>query len=1301
MGLPDTNRTTDRRLAAESRLVPFARTWVGPTRRLNLRLLAVLLVVAGTLGGGMHLLHELRIRRNASALLLRASRAEASNDLEKAEQSLRQYLKIKRDDGSAWKWYARVVDERASDRRQRDHVLPVHEQALRHNPGDLSLERRCADLALERARSNQDPAFFDDARRRVKSLIEKLPATSQGHPVAAELAELEDLLGQCDRELADFEAAEKWFLSALQHDPTRVSCYDRLAAAAPRPHAPPDNSADGAIEEMVAKNPKVGLAYIYRWRYAHEFLAAADASDIRKALELAPDDPEVLVNAAVESQQKADSAAARQYLEKGWKLSPGNINLALGLARFEAREGHLERGEAVLRQAFQASSSLELAFELAENLIVQDKVEGQGEAGDYLTVLRNAGLGDTLVPYLEAEILVRRQRWSEAISRIKLARVALRNDRQLTVKLDLMLAECFGRLGSDDQRLAALSSAAKGDPSLESVRIELAQALRRSGDLDRAIAILSPLVDRRPELRLDLAHLLIQKTSRQTHGPRDWQQAEGCLREGEKSLPHAGASLALLRVDLLVAQHRLEDARSLLSKALASDPRNLPLRLALAKLTQRQDNGPAALRMLDRIDEEMGPSLETQLARLDYWGMQGGTTSKAAVAKLAEQRRQIRPADQPVLLDRLATIEMRLGEPNLAQQHLRELVGLRPADLRVLMSLFSVTLQTADHAAALELVARIRTIEGDEGTSWRFAQASCLLDQARRGVTNDVGVPRILAGEIAAHRPSWWGSFVLFGEIAELEGQTDRAIKNYLQAIEFGNSETTTVRRLVGLLNKAKQFDQIDRVTQVFSDRGIPAGDLMLAAAVNAIRRQDFDRGIELARQVFPERSTTYSDQLFLGQFYLAAHRPREAGEALRRAVELGPGVPVTWVSYVQYLVLEKQTDRASAALEAARKALPADRANLALAQCHAMLGHTKEAEAHVQAALKSPACDLTAIRVAVDLYINQGRFDQVEPILDKLDTLASGKTPDVQAWANRTRSLARLSTGRPSDADRALSLIELNLKTNPSSLEDQRLKAVILALKSSRRADAIKLLEPFDQSDHLSASEQFILAQAYLSEKRFGKYERQMEKLLESGIKNPQHLLHFVGYLVDRSELGRAERSIADSIRNSPSTAALLRPKLAAIYCRQERYDEAEALLRQDLVADPENVEALNNLAWELALREPANPREALTLIDRAIEKRGPISTFVDTRTVALIQNGEPDRAAQELRAMQTTDPKNVSLALHLAWAYQSAGKAEAARKAFELAQQLGFRPEKRHPLEREFVNRLGRQFAKSPVVF
>ena len=43
-----------------------------------------------------------------------------------------------------------------------------------------------------------------------------------------------------------------------------------------------------------------------------------------------------------------------------------------------------------------------------------------------------------------------------------MARSALASDSRLTALLNLMLAECYGRVGSDEQRLGALRQVAGG-----------------------------------------------------------------------------------------------------------------------------------------------------------------------------------------------------------------------------------------------------------------------------------------------------------------------------------------------------------------------------------------------------------------------------------------------------------------------------------------------------------------------------------------------------------------------------------------------------------------------------------------------------------------------------------------------------------------------------------------------------------------------------------------------------------------------------------------------------------------------
>ena len=177
------------------------------------------------------------------------------------------------------------------------------------------------------------------------------------------------------------------------------------------------------------------------------------------------------------------------------------------------------------------------------------------------------------------------------------------------------------------------SSRAIGAPTLRAV--ELARSLARSDKLDQSIALLLPIVQRMPELRLELVRLLIQKTSRQPREQRNWQDVEHALTQAEKALPRETEPLMLLRVDLLLAQDRLANAMAVLSAARAKHPRNLQYRLALARLTQRKGENTAALRILEQAEKDLGPSPDIQLARLEYWGVEAGDAAKAAVAKLA------------------------------------------------------------------------------------------------------------------------------------------------------------------------------------------------------------------------------------------------------------------------------------------------------------------------------------------------------------------------------------------------------------------------------------------------------------------------------------------------------------------------------------------------------------------------------------------------------------------------------------------------------------------------------------------
>src|SRR5262245_30521124 len=102
-----------------------------------------------------------------------------------------------------------------------------------------------------------------------------------------------------------------------------------------------------------------------------------------------------------------------------------------------------------------------------------------------------------------------------------------------------------------------------------------------------------------------------------------------------------------------------------------------------------------------------------------------------------------------------------------------------------------------------------------------------------------------------------------------------------------------------------------------------------------------------------------------------------------------------------------------------------------------------------------------------------------------------------------------------------------------------------------------------------------------------------------------------------------RVERRLQEAMQKAPrQSASAFLQQLAALRNLQGRYDEAEKLFRQVIDQDKDNLVALNNLVWLLAM-QTGRPAEAKTLIDQGIARAGRLPTLLDTRgTVYLKMN-------------------------------------------------------------------------------
>lgn len=120
----------------------------------------------------------------------------------------------------------------------------------------------------------------------------------------------------------------------------------------------------------------------------------------------------------------------------------------------------------------------------------------------------------------------------------------------------------------------------------------------------------------------------------------------------------------------------------------------------------------------------------------------------------------------------------------------------------------------------------------------------------------------------------------------------------------------------------------------------------------------------------------------------------------------------------------------------------------------------------------------------------------------------------------------------------------------------------------------------------------------------------------------------------------------------------------------RRDDIPRAEADLRKILVAEPENVAALNALGYTLADRT-TRYQEALELIDRARVAEPGNAAIIDSYGWVLYRLGRKEEALVELRKAYALQ-KDPEIAAHIAEVLWFGGQREEARRMFDEARKL-----------------------------
>jgi tetratricopeptide (TPR) repeat protein len=1077
---------------------------------------AVLILAGGclVLGVATHFLHGFQVKRNARGLLEQATVVEQEGQPSKAVEFLDQYLGMVPDDNEALARYGVLLDGLAKTPRARVRAFFVLEQVVRRDGGRSDIRLRVARMATVLGR-------FQDAKTHLKVLMKETP----------ENAEVMQLLGRCAAGELRYEEAEKWYKKALEKAPDRVELSVEYASLL-RDHLDMPGRADERIAFMVRAMEGSATARLAGARYfGRSGLWEQAEQHVQFAMnKLGLQDAEVLLLAADVARAREKPTEARKHLERGLQLYPKDARLSQALTRLDLREGDRRHALQHLQQSLQnTSADPEELWAVAGMFVDAGDLEEAEALGKRLGELGERSAMDCI----RAQVLIRRDACGEA--RQLLERLRLRSDRLpplLTRQVLYLLAVCYDRLDNPDQRLGAYQQAVAADRKWSAARRGLALSLAALGKLDQAILEYREAAAQDPELRGELVQLLITRNLRLPAAERGWDGVEKLLEEMTAKGEPPRTEVQTLRAQMLVAQDKLAEAQKLLEAERKRDPKQAAPWLLLAGLAQRRGKAEAVLPLLDEAQRQVGRRVEWDQARAGYWARTGGKEAPDRLRKIWDGVEQYPEEDRNRLRLVLADAFLLVQDGASAESLWRQVAERQPSNLSVRERLLERALRAGRDAEVPGLLEEIRRIEGDGGPVAALWEAGWRIAQAQRGDTGKLAEARTLLARAAEQRPSWSRVPLLEAEAYEVENRRDKALEKYQAALTRGEGRAAVVRRVLQLLYEQHRYAEAQTLVRSLPERALAIRELGQMAAALALvgpgrgegpDGEGREQALHLARKAAADNPQDYRDHLWLGQVAAATGQPEEAERAFRKARELANTVPNTWIALILFLV-PRDAKKAEAELKAARTALNKDQLPAVLAVGYEALGRVSDAEEQYLALVAAKPGEPAVMSQIAGFYSRTGQRAKAEPWLRKLIDLPARAPEATVAGARRELALVLAFKGTYPAFQEALKLLEVNAKGS-ESLEDRRIKALVLATQPARRREAIKLFEQLaGQGPANSPVVQFLLAQLYESDGNWAKARATLVAVLKEQEKNPVFLAVYVRALLRHQEAQEAQ---------------------------------------------------------------------------------------------------------------------------------------------------------------------------------
>ena len=892
------------------------------------------------------------------------------------------------------------------------------------------------------------------------------------------------------------------------------------------------------VDRMLASHREDPEAWLIHFRVTSSIDRIAAESDIVQAMVLAPEDPEIVLEAGNHFLARARGAFGVTELEKKdeWlgkaegyfrilleKNLRRDVQTYLGLGETLSEQSKQEEAVTVWENGIRVSTpptSL-LYFKLVEYWLREGDMEkSKWYLSEMDRVLREQStmVNNRFQSYLER---IGKQSWAsyyvsrrDYVSATNLLEQVVASNLELDSKnrseLFAFLAGCYMRSGQFDRAAAYFETAANLTPTVDERYRGAADAWAAAGRFRESIGQLQRISLRTGKDNIKLCEYILETQSRGRQDFRDWLVFDEALGEAVKlqtSDPYlierpwlietVGLDAQIIRADADIVDKVKAASSDKLLELVSQFPADVQLqRFAVERLADwgfEQQSRDLLAKLVEKAPQDTG----VFLVRIDRM-MRDGFQEQAA--QLVDERMKAEP-DNEQLQQALVRVNSKSTEARdvfTANESLtRNLSALKEAGRLVLSRPIPIEenndqdearkllLDWCKDLESVELL--LREVEGKEGSEWRYLRARRLLALASFDRVEDFTELKELVNYLDRQRPLWSATHALSAMVEDLQRNYSKAIKDYARAVSLGENDIRIFERLAELYMEqgmiAEASSLIDRLGER-TNRSQRLSSLSIGlAGKNQSDMLNAARAGTLARPKDPMAWVWY------GQILEQSSRgiPQDlrdaelskAEDAMQRGRELSEEKSVAvFNALFGFYFLTKQMQKVEQTIEALKEASVENTEKwVAVSQIYQVLDRIAEAE---QALLQAKGTAKDPIEIELKLaglLITQGKQDEA---IDAYEKLWKGAPENSEV----RRAFVTLLANRGQDRDWELIQSIYQSNSSADTPDDRRLRAELFSQRGTQRdlAQAQFLLEGLVEDPlNRTQEDRFRLASVYL----------------------------------------------------------------------------------------------------------------------------------------------------------------------------------------------------------------------------